>query len=35
MYSDIELIETKGYFQDDILQIKDIRLKTELKCYFF
>ena len=30
MYSDIELIETKGYFQDDILQIKDIRLKTEL-----
>jgi hypothetical protein len=30
MYSNIELIETKGYFQDDILQIKDIRLKTEL-----
>ena len=30
MYSDIELIQTKGYFQDDILQIKDIRLKTEL-----
>ena len=30
MYSDIELIETIGYFQDDILQIKDIRLKTEL-----
>tara|TARA_Y100000992_G_C21272863_1_gene497926 strand:- start:978 stop:1718 length:741 start_codon:yes stop_codon:yes gene_type:complete len=30
MYSNIELIETKGYFQDEILQIKDIRLKTEL-----
>ncbi len=30
MYSNIELIETKGYFQDTILQIKDIRLKTEL-----
>ena len=30
MYSDIELIETKGYFQDDILQIKDIRIMTEL-----
>ena len=30
MYSDIELIETKGYFHDDIIQIKDIRLKTEL-----
>ena len=30
MYSDIELIEAKGYFQDDILQIKDIRLTTEL-----
>lgn len=30
MYSNIELIETKGYFQDDILQIKDIRLTTEL-----
>ncbi len=29
-YSDIELIETKGYFQDNILQIKDIRLKTGL-----
>ena len=30
MYSDIELVETKGYFQDDILQIKDIKLTTEL-----
>jgi hypothetical protein len=30
MYSDIELIEAKGYFQDDILQIKDIELTTEL-----
>ena len=30
MYSDIELIEAKGYFQDDILQIKDIGLTTEL-----
>ena len=30
MYSNIELIETKGYFQDDILQIKDIRITTEL-----
>mgnify|MGYP004190595621 CR=1 FL=1 len=30
MYSNIELIETKGYFQDDILQIKDIRIMTEL-----
>ena len=26
MYSDIELIEAKGYFQDDILQIKDLSL---------
>ena len=30
MYSEIELIEAKGYFQDDILQIKDIGLTTEL-----
>ena len=30
MYSNIELIEAKGYFQDNILQIKDIRLMTEL-----
>ena len=30
IYSDIELIETKGYFQDNILQIKDIKLMTEL-----
>jgi hypothetical protein len=30
MYSDIELIEAKGYFLDDTLQIKDIRLTTEL-----
>ena len=30
MYSYIELIETKGYFQDNILQIKDIELTTEL-----
>ena len=30
MYSYIELIETKGYFQDNILQVKDIELTTEL-----
>ena len=29
-YSKIELVEAKGYFQDNILQIKDIGLKTEL-----
>jgi hypothetical protein len=29
-YSQIELVEAKGYFQDNILQIKDIGLKTEL-----
>jgi uncharacterized protein involved in outer membrane biogenesis len=30
IYSDINFIETKGYFQDDILQIKDIEFTTEL-----
>jgi uncharacterized protein involved in outer membrane biogenesis len=30
VYSNIKLVETKGYFQDDILQIKDIKLTTEL-----